>query len=505
MKYINIIKITVQGILLSFVLSACTDWLQVDPKDRILEDQVFSSEITIQEDLNGIYLNMAHNDSYGSELTGKTIGLVAQEYYVPPRAENGNPEKFYLAKYNYTERRARARIDAIWYKNYNIILGINTFISRLRATENTSVIAPSRRDILLGEAYGLRAYIHLDLLRLFGPVYAVDSTLLAIPYRDEAKIEYRPRMTATEVMDKIMADINTSSALLEDDPVRTEGTMSTLVEDSLTSEQRAIDPFYRKRSHRMNYYAVQALKVRALMYRGNKPAAASIAKSLVNSAQFTEKFPWIKNADIFERERENRIFSPEVIFGIYSYNMYANYTSYYSSGITDAVSVYATASKNINVYYDVIGGELSLAPDVRSKFWIEWRSPTGVEEQLMASLKFMRSVSTTEATYLQPLIRKSELYYAIAEAERDIAYLDEVRLNRGLKTVAEQKPVYELDTEITNEYIREFRDEGQLFFYYKRMFMPSILNGVPSSTGPSPLSMTKGNYVFPIPQAELDY
>ncbi|KAA6340294.1 hypothetical protein EZS27_011844, partial [termite gut metagenome] len=78
---------------------------------------------------------------------------------------------------------------------------------------------------------------------------------------------------------------------------------------------------------------------------------------------------------------------------------------------------------------------------------------------------------------------------------------DEVRIHRGLKTVAEVKLNAVLDTEIQNEYMREFFGQGQLFYFYKRKNLPSIQNGSPGSVS---VSMEKNTYIPPIPQKELD-
>jgi len=491
------------------MLSGCTDWLEVDPIDKILEDQVFDKESTVQNALNGIYIRMAEGDSYGNDLTQRIVELVGQRYYVTQSVSthsNANVNmKYYMVSGNYTVKSARDRIDAIWVRGYNTILGVNTFIARLENTENSIVITPSKKDILLGEAYGLRAFLHLDMLRLFGPVYSTDSTGIAIPYYTKAEVGYHARLAATEVMDKIMTDIDKSITLLKNDPVRTEGVM-TAIEDSLTTSQKEIDPFYRHRNLRMNYYAVNTLKVRALMYRDNKVAAANLAKSLIKSGELTEQFPWAKYSDIFETRKEDFVFTSEVMFGIHSYDMYVNWNDYYNPGITDQNVIYAFAVSNLKKIFDVEGTDLETSPDVRSKFYTPWTplQVTDGGEPRMGSKKFARTTSTTNVTYFQPLIRKAELFYAIAEADKDVAYLDSVRLNRNLKRVQEAKPIYDLDTEITNEYMREFPGEGQLFYYYKRRYLTSVLNGTAPSTGPANVSMTKARYILPIPQAELD-
>ena len=48
---------------------------------------------------------------------------------------------------------------------------------------STAVIGSNNKDVLMGEAYGLRAYLHFDLFRLFGPRWEDRSNINKIlPY-----------------------------------------------------------------------------------------------------------------------------------------------------------------------------------------------------------------------------------------------------------------------------------------------------------------------------------
>ena len=48
---------------------------------------------------------------------------------------------------------------------------------------STAVISSNNKDVLMGEAYGLRAYLHFDLFRLFGPRWEDRSNINKIlPY-----------------------------------------------------------------------------------------------------------------------------------------------------------------------------------------------------------------------------------------------------------------------------------------------------------------------------------
>ena len=100
----------------------------------------------------------------------------------------------------------------------------------------------------------------------------------------------------------------------------------------------------------------------------------------------------------------------------------------------------------------------------------------------------------------QPLIRKTEMYYIIAECEADkteqLRVLNIVRFNRGLIDLASTVTV---NTELQKEYQKEFFGEGQLFYYYKRMGTTSIPNGSAASGN---ISMNATKYVVPLPLSE---
>ncbi|MDU1892891.1 MAG: RagB/SusD family nutrient uptake outer membrane protein [Dysgonomonas sp.] len=481
MRYIHIFKTIVLGYLISVTLSACSDWLRVDPIDQVLEENVYDSEANINNALNGIYLQMAEGSLYGSELSGRTIEVLAQQYYISPQSERSDPAKYYMGQYNYTVDETKDLLANIWKRSYNTILNINNFIKNLENTQD--VISQTKKNILLGEAYGLRAYMHLDLLRLYGPIYLTDSTNVSIPYRTKPEAGVHDRLPATEVMDNIISDLDRSISLLKDDPLVT------------YHPELASDIFYNIRNRRLNYYAVSALKVRALLYRNNKSAAGKLAKQMIMSDRISYIFPWINPEDFSRQNKEDRIFSSEVLFGIHSYNMYSYWNTYYSSGITSVITLYGGLKANLIQNFDLSGTSLDISPDYRAKNWKPY-----TEGEYMVTFKFSRSVELTEASYYQPLIRKSELFYALAECDNNIAYVDSVRLNRNLKTVSEAKPSWNFDTELQNEYIREFQGEGQLFYFYKRNNINLVRSG--SSTGY--FVLTDDEYVLPIPSAETN-
>lgn len=488
MKYIKI-KIVV-GVLLSLACSGCSDWLRIYPIDSVLENQVFATEATSQAALNGIYLSMAKNSSYGKELTCNTVELLAQQYAI--RESAAGTLKYYMNSYNYGDAVTVNMLSSIWSTAYSNLLSTNNFITQL---SGSNAVPEKRKNLMLGEAYALRAFMHLDLLRLFGPVYATDSTSLSIPYYTQAGATPMERESASVVMGKILADIDLSLEYLAEDPVIQEGTMIE-TEDNLSDSQRSVPAFFRNRHLRLNYYAVSALKARALMYRGNKEAAAAVALKLLNETRLSEHFPWVDPADVIMPRTEDRIAFSEVLFGIDSSSMYSIWESLFAPKVGDAVFLGQLVAST-NYAFDITGSaQLSTSTDFRSKNWEPYD-----DANYLSTSKFKKTTTSFHNWYFQPLIRKTELYYILAEAKSDWKpYMDEVRLHRGLKALSDSKPTSSMETELLLEHMREFQGEGQLFFFYKRRNYPAIRSGSKSGT----IAMDANTYLIPIPQAELD-
>lgn len=65
---------------------------------------------------------------------------------------------------------------------YNVIANINNFLEYV--DKNKDVLVTERYyETMKGEALGLRAFLHFDLLRMFGPIYKEHPASKAIPYR----------------------------------------------------------------------------------------------------------------------------------------------------------------------------------------------------------------------------------------------------------------------------------------------------------------------------------
>lgn len=508
--------------LAAALLASCSDWLDVTPKDRMLEKDQFATEENINQAHNGLYREMSGENLYGGQLSQTTVERLAHYYTYPP-ADPG-PEPFtrpwyLLAGFQYnTDEDVEARFASIWSSAYATLLHINTYIKNLN--ESTAVISEENKSILLGEAYGLRAYIHFDLFRLFGPAWQNKTGGKILPYHNKPEVtlnhtgyEEAEYSTADEFMTLLLGDIAEAEKLLENnDPVIDD-------DESITHDLRN-DNFYQNRNRRMNYYAVKGLEARVRQYRGEHGLAAAAAKVVTDRME--DRFEWV-NLDAFNSNAYmDYVFFDEVIFGINNLEMNVRATGWYMGTEMRRSSVVDKDNLESNIFGEYSGSGFGSLPDVRDRQWvassvIDFMGAYFSQNGSYVSKKYLyKSKGEGEQIPaikdLQVLMRVSEMYYIQAEAALKegrkadaVTFLNEVLHHRGLTSQYDRLETdsdSDIQAHIMREYYREFFGEGQVFFYHKRNGSTSMFNG--NAGGSSPVSNPGSAYVIPIPDTETN-
>lgn len=504
MKQIRIYMLL--SLIVGMSLTACSDWLDVDPKDKVLEDKMFETPKGINDVLNGFYQSMMKENLYGGQMSSTTIEILGQYYNYPhdePTQDVNLRPFYYLGNYKYGQKEVMDKFSYIWRESYEIIFGINNFIDKL---QGSNVLAQDTKETMLGEAHALRAFLHLDMLRLFGPVYKTHPGSLAIPYNDKPKVNTYAPLSAQEVMQKIMTDITTAESLLKNDPILTEGIL--YIEDEnehirLSSEE-IFNKYYRNR--RMNVYAVKALKARALAYQGNISEAAQEARKIIDEA--STLFPFTKESDVADK----RFYTmhTEVLFGVENLNMYTRWNEYTNGTLLHRT--YTVNSKNLTK--NIFTGTAIDLEDTRRGIW----ETSKINKELYISRKYEDyGFKTYDANRLyQPLMRITEMHYLIAESyiennniQGAIEKINEIGVVRGWKTkinfsnTMTKEEAYNL---LVKEYYKEFYGEGQVFFYHKRKNNKLIYCASDSETINTIdiETLDQNPYLIPLPNDETD-
>ncbi|WP_343561622.1 RagB/SusD family nutrient uptake outer membrane protein [Sphingobacterium sp.] len=460
-------------VLMIIGLVSCNKFLDVRPEDRFLSNDVFKDETAVYNALNGIYLNLAKRGLYGGQLTMSTVDVMAQYY---------NPGAFWkqTADYNYKDATLQSTYSSIWRSAYVAILNVNSFLAKI---DQSASVSNERKNLLKGEAYGIRAFVHFDLLRLFGPVYTIDSDKSSIPYLTVPTEKIQSLLPAKVVVDSILADLGRAELLLENDPVRTQGIV-------LGSGTDRLSDFVTLRNRRLNYYAVLGIKARVLLFKGDKVGALAAATKIIDQAG--KWFPWtVDGLTLPGIQNPDRTFSSEVIFGLQNYDLYNQQKELFSAVLKETV-ILAPLTERLSEVYEDNGNDYRLR--------INWVPGAAYGKTYKTFVKYDDVINKTLLfRNLQPLLRISELYYIAAECTTDpnaaLKYVNEVRKNRGLTELSGNVVLRDV---LQKEYRKEFWGEGQLFYYYKRNNVASIPSGVSDKN----TAMTAAKYVVPLPLSE---
>ena len=438
-------KLRYMMLCLSLFAFGCNDWLDVQPKSQVKEEDLFSSESGFRDALTGIYALMGRVETYGGNSTMGFMDMLAQTY---SKVDYDYEDAL---KYNYKEEHVKGIVDTMWSSNYNAIANCNYLLQNIE--KKGSVMSERLRNVVEGEALALRAFLHFDLLRGYAPSYKMGKDEPAIPYVREVTNSPVVQSTVAEVLEYILTDLKTAQALLK--PVDPIGPSFAEYNDKLEygmDEYITDDGFWLYRKSRLNYYGVTALMARVYLCQENLTDALACAQEVIDSKRFE--------------------FMNDSINNVYAYrNLFKNLAS--------CECVIAEGRKAS--IYSGMGQDL----DIRSKNWFE--TPAGSATEYVN--KYMRGTQI-------PLLKLSEMYLIAAEASGDIRYLETLRANRGYAT--DPLPAgANLQDEITKEYQKEFIAEGQLFYYYKRRNMAIL----PITS----TSMNRATYVLPVPDNELEF
>ena len=149
------------------IMTSCDSWLDVKPYDKMSEDELVLTEQGFIKRLNGIYIELNSDMLYGGALSVEMIEIMGGAYVLgTDNAVWGNYAD--LASYKYNTEYWRARMNEIWNKAYSLILNCNLLLESLETTDVE--FTGDNYKFIKGEAMALRAMLHFDMLRLFGPV-----------------------------------------------------------------------------------------------------------------------------------------------------------------------------------------------------------------------------------------------------------------------------------------------------------------------------------------------
>lgn len=207
----------------AFITSAgCKkSYLDTKPSNGVTVEQLFSQLSSVYAALNGSVKEQfafsvgsaeGPHDAFGQKAYDLANDLMGNDIVVYSSGYG-----WFNRDYNYTEfqnANIDRQSDLAWYLYYDLIRQVNNIIA------NADNLAGSQtdRDLIKGEAIGIRAYCYFYLVNYYQQTYKGNEGKPGVPLRIIPTLEDIGRGTVQEVYDQLVLDLTQAETLLNNKP-----------------------------------------------------------------------------------------------------------------------------------------------------------------------------------------------------------------------------------------------------------------------------------------------
>lgn len=424
-------------------LTSCDKWFDVEPEGESAGQGLFCNESSFRHYMNGIYTDLRSNSMYGSNLTLGGVEFLGQTF-VP---NNDLKDWTEMSTSNFGTKLS----TNVYNGMYKAIYECNDLLEMLNSKTDVLFVAGSR-EMMIGEARALRAFLHFELLRLYHPAYVVNANYSDLMWADGTTATPQ-KLTTQEMTKRIVSELTTAIDILKvNDPISN----GLNYDDNVLLGSSPID-----RVWKLNYYAALAVKARVLMTIGTTDAyaqAVTCLKVITESGKYN--FVDVSSGTDVS-------LSAEHLFGLSSTKEGLCLVSdklFYEQGVS--------VSPRVDVSL--------LSPDDRRNNWFKMEdqgrtmSPKFTETSIIADWNTVPRI---------PIIKIGEVYLMLAEAEAKsnnlpagIARFNDFMIGRNCGEdpaftykLPSSASLAELTARIDQQYVLEFIGEGVRFYYCKRL------------------------------------
>lgn len=397
--------------------------------------------------------------------------------------------------YNFILSAQDEEPSSIWGGAYQTISNANFFIEKADAvnTEEWSQADRERLNVWKGEAYFLRAYYYMELVKYFCgsdlSSYGVPYVTLYIPTSNRG--DYPSRGTLETTYQNIASDLDSARKY-----VTTAGSVGSAY---ITAD------------------AVTALKARFALMSGDYSTAITEASSLIDSG----RYPLVSDVDAFTEMWVNDSGAECIL------QLDASYPNELGTSYDMGYIGYNSAQQIYNPSYVPEKWVIELFDPTDIRYQVHFRQQTtqgsgGANYDLVLFYKFpgnpsLRGGESDQNYQHKPkVLRIAEMYLIRAEAMMRAGTGDPMADINALRTA--RIPGYtgsassDVQTEILNERVRELIGEGFRMQDLRRFGVDlqrraaqnSASIYLPGTNEDFYVSYQDGRMIFPIPQSELD-
>ena len=470
-KYITVI------LALSMTLFSGCSWLDVHPVDEVDKASMYASTEGFYNVLNGVYLELGESALYGDNLSWGSMEAWGRGYQLDKTLQ-GHKKYYSLQECKYDDKDILSMGETIWSNAYRNIARLNDFIQQANLKDDDFFThGVVEKNVLIGEARGLRALLHFDLYRIFGqsPLHPTDAAKAYVPYVEVYPSKSNPPTPVETFLQKVNADLESAAELVGSyDSTSVNKNMVLSKDKRFSDEEPEWGRFYSQRGVRLNYYAIRLLQARVAMYQGNYEAAQTFAQEIKDLVD--EKLLGFVTTS-------NIVTAPKLM----DETLFAFYNELLKEATQDKFDYKLPASfkvEDANLFSKVNGDK---------------------RKDLISNKVLTLYTADPHEKYI-PGFRISEAYFTIAECQarsgnvvEAVKGFNEFRKKRGVYSSSAKVPEDITEEEFINVLIedakREFAGLGQNVFIYKR-----LNKAVTYSEGEDP--DTKGNLRIDVPQSE---
>ena len=451
----------------SVLFVSCSDsFFETSPSGDLTGSEAYSTTSNINAVVNGTlrYLmeNATSQDNPGYGAILLTQEVMGEDAIARDGVYGYRDSYPYRDPYDNTTRRALF----FWTLQYKIIDNANNIIAKVDAAQGTD----EEKKYLKGQAYALRAFVYLNLVRQYQFTYLKDKNAKAVPIYTEPTVPSsvpNPKSTVEQVYERVISD--------------------------LTEAEKLLTGFKRSVKNRPDINVVKGLFARTYLTTGQWELAAKYAAEARNgypvmeAGQYTQGFNDVSNVEWIWGHPQ----TADQNLGGASYFAYLDVTP---------TTGYRSIMPDPNFR------KLFNPQDIRFSLF---ELVTKETDPMYRWYKYKKFINKSDQSGHIPLMRSSEMVLVEAEGKarnHDLTgaakALNELRVKRNLEEVsASDYTESQLIDEILVERRRELWGEGfRLPDILRLQIAPDRKESTETYTLPSGQTITiKGHYVWTFP------
>lgn len=484
------------GLSCALVLSACEKIVEVEPEFVLDRPQFFRTVQDYEYALTGTYALLRQVGYYGSGAQTTGTWSVLPDMMSDNLVQTGEDLGNWVNQVNFFYTADEDDIDVAWSAAYNVINQANLVLANI---DEVGAEEPERVNRIKGQALAIRGMVHFDLLRYFGENYERNSTGLGVPYKTAFDPEEMPsRLTVKETYDRIFADLTAALTAFENmDQNINSASNRAFIDDIVVQALLARINLYAKEYTTAESFATMVIDAKPLASKTDFSAIwsdASLAE-VIWSVTFSagQGDPGGSNVHAAASNR-NRFRPATPLLNTYDKSNDIRFPIYFGTRQSGNVSPGRTIYPGTPEVYTSAATPVLITRRVLTKFV---RSRSGVYDNQLN----WKALRTGEMYLIRAEARAMQGAAKALLGLNDLNTLRAARINNYVSEVFVDQAL--LDA-IALERRRELVGEGHRWFDLKRTTRSLNRTDVSLNSTVRTLPSTAREWVWPIPQTEID-